>query len=588
MATRQAFVEDEEDEEVELDQHDVSANHSYHSALRQQLSHRTNGSSLKAITSTKIQFTNSSVEPRRTAARTTKGRTTAAERAAQMASPTHSFVGTNDGSTEEYAADEEVATTVSAGAQEALRAQFERKRAEAAVIVPTDDKHVRARLRSLGHPITLFGEDKPTRRDRLRSILFELQQSGEDQDVVMQDVEGKHEPPEQETVYHGGVLLLQARKDIVRYSVARGKQRLEFQKAEAKIIPRRHLTFRKTIKENLNQIDLWGSQQAADRPLASVRFAPDGQTVAVGSWGGDLKIFEVPSMNEKHIFRGHDGVVGGLSWNTDSSAFDSENGLHLASGDGDGRVLLWSVNSEKPLGNLKSQENKAKAHDSRVACVEFHPSAKYLATASHDTTWRLWDLTTGAEILIQEGHSDACHTLSWSIDGSLLASGGYDAIGRIFDIRSGKIIMYLDSHIDHIYTLDWGTDGHRIMSGAADGFLKVWDLRQVKEVASIGAHSNGVANVRWFKGTDGPGSVDLPAKDNRGFLPKKSGTVFVTGGMDSNVNVWSADDWAKVKALKAHEGTVTGVDMSADGRFIVSASRDKTIKVWGREDAEPF
>ena len=479
-----------------------------------------------------------------------------------------------------------VAITINTEAQEALRAQFERKRAEAAINVPTDDKRVRARLRSLGHPITLFGEDRALRRDRLRSVLFALQESGEGEDVLMREVEEKDEP-EQETVYHAGETLLDARKDITRYSIPRAQRRHEFQIAESQIEPRRHLEFREEIEEYIDGFDLWASQQASERPMVSIRFSPDSKSVAAGSWGGDLKVFEVPSLNQIHVLRGNGEVVSGLCWVPDVTALDNPTGLHLASGDGSGRILLWTSTNEEPIAELQSTE-RSKAHDGRVAHLDFHPSGRYLASASHDTTWRLWDVTVQKELLIQEGHSDACHTVSWNADGSLLASGGYDAIGRIFDIRSGKIVMYLDSHIDHMYALDWGPDGHRVLSGSADGYVKVWDLRVVKEVASVGAHSNGVGDIRWFKGTDGPCDVGMPTSDENGYVPKKSGTVFVTGGMDSNIGVWSADDWRVIKTLRAHERTVTGVDMSTDGRWIASCSMDKTVKIWGQEDGEPF
>lgn len=45
--------------------------------------------------------------------------------------------------------------------------------------VSTDDKEVKATLRALGEPITLFGEDPADRRSRLRNILAEL-----DEDVL--------------------------------------------------------------------------------------------------------------------------------------------------------------------------------------------------------------------------------------------------------------------------------------------------------------------------------------------------------------------------------------------------------------------
>lgn len=44
--------------------------------------------------------------------------------------------------------------------------------------VPTNDLDVRTRLRSFGEPITLFGEDKADRRDRLRLIMVARYRQG--------------------------------------------------------------------------------------------------------------------------------------------------------------------------------------------------------------------------------------------------------------------------------------------------------------------------------------------------------------------------------------------------------------------------
>jgi U4/U6 small nuclear ribonucleoprotein PRP4 len=47
-----------------------------------------------------------------------------------------------------------------------------------AMVVPTNDSAVRARLRRLGEPITLFGEREMERRDRLRELMVRLEAEG--------------------------------------------------------------------------------------------------------------------------------------------------------------------------------------------------------------------------------------------------------------------------------------------------------------------------------------------------------------------------------------------------------------------------
>ena len=51
------------------------------------------------------------------------------------------------------------------------------------------------------------------------------------------------------------------------------------------------------------------------------------------------------------------------------------------------------------------------------------------ATASFDTTWRLWDVETGQSLMEQEGHSRPVYTVAFHPDGSLAASAGLDSIG---------------------------------------------------------------------------------------------------------------------------------------------------------------
>ena len=166
--------------------------------------------------------------------------------------------------------------------------------------------------------------------------------------------------------------------------------------------------------------------------------------------------------------------------------------------------------------------------------------------------------------------------------------------------------MLLESHVGPIHALDWSSDGVRMLTGSQDGFAKCWDLRAVRETASIGAHRGGVSDLRWYKGTDGPLSGQLPRKKDvemangdesgdheseqaeggEGFEPKKSGTFVVSSGFDKAVNIFSADDWALCKSLTGHDGTVLATDVSTDSRWIASCGRDRTVKLWARDDME--
>ena len=487
----------------------------------------------------------------------------------------------------------------------AILSQFNRKRRAAAIPVPTDDGRVRARLRELGHPITLFGEDATDRRDRLREVMLDLEEQQEAAgiegpvDVEMKEAE-EEEEHEEEFYTEGTPGLLEARKSIARYSLPRAKARIEKQKQDSTIPLRTHIKHRKAIKEKLQNFDLYGSQIAGDRPVSITRFAPDGQSLAAGNWSGGIKILSVPNLDEKMTLRGHTDRIGGISWfpgATLPSSGVSDSAVNLASGGGEGNVHLWSLDKDTPLGTLSG-------HSGRVCRVEFHPSGQYLASASFDTTWRLWDVPTNTELLLQEGHSREVFSVAFSPDGSLLASGGLDSIGRIWDLRTGRTVMILEGHIREIYGLDWGIDGYRVLSGSGDGWVKCWDIRQVRGTGGVGAHKSVVSDLRWYKGTESSSSYlpTSPLKEPNGDMPstpatpstdaapsqqpvhpRKSGTFFVSSGFDKNVNIFSADDWSLVKTLSGHSGNVLSVDISDDAQWIASSGHDRTVKLWGIE-----
>ncbi|KAF4124020.1 U4/U6 small nuclear ribonucleoprotein PRP4 [Geosmithia morbida] len=480
----------------------------------------------------------------------------------------------------------------------AIMNQFNRKRLAAGMAVPTDDGRVRARLREMGEPVTLFGEGPAERRDRLRELLtIQAEMAGLENggDVEMADAnEGRQDDEddeaEEEFYSRGGAELLRARRNIAEYSLPRAKRRTAFQKAESSIPLRTHVKFRKNIKERLQGFELQGSQTVGERHVSMTRISPNGEAVAVGNWGGQVKLVEIPSLEQKRTYRGHTSKISGLSWFPGATLPEkgvSPDAVNLASGGAEGSVHLWSLNQDTPLSTLSG-------HTQRVCRVEFHPSGRYLASASDDTSWRLWDVETTSEVLLQEGHSRGVYAVSFNTDGSLLASAGLDSIGRIWDLRSGRTVMILDGHLDGhikpIHALDWSSDGHRVLSGSADGWIKCWDVRKVQRTGGIGAHSSAVSDMRWFKGLDDPlEGVLPPATDDKGAqVPKKSGTFFVSAGFDRNVKIFSADDWTLVQTLSGHTGPVASVDYSRDGKWIVSGGHDRTVKLWGRNDGESF
>jgi U4/U6 small nuclear ribonucleoprotein PRP4 len=115
--------------------------------------------------------------------------------------------------------------------------ELERKKKARAMAVPTDDNRVRAKLREIGEPITLFGErvrgirvfytfirnfQAADRRDRLIYVLSQIKAArGDDGMQVDEESSESSEEEVEEFFTEGSLELLEARRRIAEYSLPR-------------------------------------------------------------------------------------------------------------------------------------------------------------------------------------------------------------------------------------------------------------------------------------------------------------------------------------------------------------------------------
>lgn len=449
----------------------------------------------------------------------------------------------------------EMAPTVSDERQKELMADFEKRKITRSITVSTDDSVVKAKLRELGHPITLFGEGPAQRRDRLRDLLsvFEQMLPGFISQVEEEVEEEKDEEMPVDIWYHeGSDLLKQARLFIAEYSLPRAQKKLALAKQNLKNIETDTAVKTQEVHRKTRSLINFCSQIGDNRPLSFCQFSPNGEILATTSWSGLCKLWSIPDGNEIRILKGHNERVGGIVFHPESTKGLSKSVVNLVSYSADGSLQLWNLESDNPLGNIVG-------HDQRVTSADFHPSGRFLGTSCFDKSWRLWDLEQQKEVLHQEGHSKECYKISFQNDGALAATSGYDARGLIWDLRTGRNIMALDGHLKKVLAMDFHPNGYQVATGSEDQKCMVWDLRQQGSVYTIPAHNNIVSHLKFCEST------------------------LVTASFDGLVKVWSNSSWALLKTLKGHEQKVTCVDVTNDGNYYASTSFDRTFKLWAPE-----
>ncbi|KAG9400397.1 U4/U6 small nuclear ribonucleoprotein Prp4 [Aphanomyces cochlioides] len=437
-----------------------------------------------------------------------------------------------------------------------LLRNLEAEKKARAVNVPTRAEDIIRQLRSLGHPITLFGERPEDRRARLRSILSALEVDGISiQPRPSQEVgwEKEKKIPIEDQLFYVPVKandLKYARQAMFNYSMVQTNERLQKERAQLEKTVFEADAHVADLYRNTQNIVVNSSQLADVRPLSSIRYSPDASLVATGSWSSNVKLWDAKTSALVHTFHGHIDRITGVAWHPQFG----QSKVCLASGSADATAMIWKQDEQKPVVTLKG-------HQSRLGQIAFHPMGSYLATASFDYTWRLWDIEKGTELLLQEGHYREVYAIACQGDGALCATGDLGGVGRVWDLRSGKSIMALQGHAKQIVSMCWNPNGYVIASGSDDHSVRIWDVRKRQNVYVVPAHDGMVSAVRF----------------------SASGELLATSSFDGSIKLWRSRNWTCLSVLKGHDGKVMSLDMAPDEKHLVSAGFDRTFKSWAHE-----
>jgi eukaryotic-like serine/threonine-protein kinase len=69
-----------------------------------------------------------------------------------------------------------------------------------------------------------------------------------------------------------------------------------------------------------------------------------------------------------------------------------------------------------------------------VHAVAWSPDGTLIASGSDDHTVQVWDASTGARLLLYQGHTASVAAVAWSPDGKLIASGSADSTVQVWNV----------------------------------------------------------------------------------------------------------------------------------------------------------
>jgi WD40 repeat protein len=169
-------------------------------------------------------------------------------------------------------------------------------------------------------------------------------------------------------------------------------------------------------------------------------------------------------------------------------------GKYLAWTGKQGEVCLAEVASGRVVGRLASRDAAPPREPWGVAHIlAFSPDGRRLAAAptgrygdvrEDAASWavRVWEVPSGKEaqrlVVRRPNHKPARLTgLTFSPDGRTLAFGLHsDPTVRLWEVTSGRQRRVLDGHVGRVLCLAFSPDGRALASGSEDGTVLVWDV----------------------------------------------------------------------------------------------------------------
>ncbi|KAF4979491.1 hypothetical protein FZEAL_4350, partial [Fusarium zealandicum] len=318
---------------------------------------------------------------------------------------------------------------------------------------------------------------------------------------------------------------------------------------------------------------LHSSLNKIKHPVNVVRWTPEGRRLLTASTSGEFTLWNGTGFNFETIMQAHDSAIRACEY--------SHSDDWLISADHDGVIKYWHPN----FNNLKS----INAHTDPIRDLAFSPNDAKFATASDDSTLKIFDFGLGQMESKLEGHGWDAKSVDWHPTKGLLVSGSKDHLVKLWDPRTSRCLTTLHGHKSTITkVLFEKVRGACLATSARDQTARVFDLRMMRDICLLKGHEKDISTLTWHPvhpnllstgGMDGSLFHYLLDSPN-----PPAGQPFTVAPYDSPdpTTVSAQSIWPMHKVPFAHDYAIWSLDWHPLGHILASGSNDRITRFWSR------